>query len=104
MKNGTFEERKAARIARNAAERGKRFAYRVACTSYALPSSINPVLPGLFERKADAMRHAFEKLPLAHVGYTGAVRQMNEILGASGLISLPDGAAFEVQRVEIDAK
>lgn len=104
MNNSTFQDRKAARIARHAAEYGKRFAYRVVCTSYALPADINPVLPGRFARKADAMSHAFDKLPMAPVGFTGAVKQMNEILAASKRLLLPDGARFEVQRIEVDAK
>ena len=101
MNNSTFQERKAARIAQQMADRGKRFAFRVVCTSYALPADINPVLPGLFANNSDAMRHAFEKLPMAPVGYTGAVRQMNEILLARKRIGLPDGARFDVERVEV---
>lgn len=96
----TFANRKAERIARQQAEAGKKFKYRVRCTSYALPASVDPVLPGLFADKLAAERYAFEKLPGAPVGFTGALRSINERLAAEKRISLPDGATFIVERVE----
>lgn len=99
----TFSERKAARIAQQQAENGKKFKWRVVCTSFYLPASIDPILPGLFATKRDAERFAYDRVgPI--VGFSAAVSAMNSRLYESKLVRLPDCAGpahFAVERVEI---
>ncbi len=96
----TFANRKVARIARQQAEAGKTFKYRVRCDAFHIPGGVSPVLPGLFANKADAERFAFEKIPGAPVGYTAALRAINAAI-PSKFVKLPDGTRFVVERVEI---
>jgi len=96
----TFADRKAARVAQQQAEQGKNFKFRVRCNSYALPDSMEPVLPGLFASRALAEQFAFGKIPGAPVGDTGALRAMNAALAERKLIELPYGATFVIDRVE----
>lgn len=96
----SFADRKAARVAQQKADAGKTFKYRVRCTHYGFPADVDPVLPGLFADKKDAERFAFEKLPGAPVGYTGAVRAINERLGRTRAM-MPDGCPFAIDRVEV---
>lgn len=96
----TFAARKAERIARQQAEVGKTFKYRVRCTYYHIPGGVDPVLPQLFANKKDAERFAFEKLPGAPAGYTGALSAMNSRIPRL-CASLPESATFIVERVEV---
>lgn len=99
----TFNDRKAARIAQQKAEAEKKYKWRVVCTSFYLPPSVDPVLPGLFATKKDAEIFAYGQIgPI--VGLSAAVAAMNARLFESKMIRLPDCAGpshFAVERIEV---